>query len=97
MWNDREFEWDEAKAESNRRKHAVSFVAAARVFDDVFALHELDVDAGYGEQRLIGIGMVEGVLLTIVYTERGDRIRLISARKATKHEQGEYGRSQTDR
>jgi uncharacterized DUF497 family protein len=90
-----EFEWDTAKAEANFRKHSVAFVDAQRVFDDVFAVHRLDLDAGYGEQRMIVTGMVNGVLLTVVYTERGERTRLISARKATKHEQLEYYRSQT--
>ncbi|UCI08403.1 BrnT family toxin [Mesorhizobium sp. B1-1-8] len=44
----------------------------------------------YEEERFIGIGMINGVVLTVVYTERGDRIRLISARKATRHEQKAY-------
>ena len=48
-----------------------------------------------GEIRHIIAGMVNGILLTVVYTERGDRIRIISARKATKREQEEYYRSQT--
>jgi len=92
---DDEFEWDAEKAASNLRKHHVAFADGRRVFDDAFALHELDLDADYGEQRMIAIGMVNGVLLTVIYTERGDRTRLISARKATKHEQLEYYRSQT--
>jgi uncharacterized DUF497 family protein len=54
-----------------------------------------DVDAGYGEQRMIGTGMVNGVLLTVVYTEPDERTRLISARKATRHEQLGYYRNQT--
>ena len=65
------------------------------MFNDAYALHSFDVDAGYGEQRMIATGMVNGVLLTVVYTEREERTRLISARKATKHEQLEYYRSQT--
>ena len=90
-----EFEWDAAKAVANLRKHGVAFGDAARVFTDAFADHRFDVDGGYGEQRMIATGMVNGVLLTIVYTERGERTRLISARKATKHEQFEYYRNQT--
>ncbi len=90
-----EFEWDAAKAASNLRKHGVAFKDAQLVFSDVFATHSFDVDAGYGEQRMIATGMVNGVLLTVVYTERGERTRLISARKATKHEQLGYYRDQT--
>ncbi len=90
-----EFEWDAAKATSNLRKHGVAFKDAQLVFNDVFATHRFDVDAGHGEQRMIATGMVNGVLLTVVYTERDERTRLISARKATRHEQLDYYRNQT--
>jgi uncharacterized protein len=89
------FEWDDAKAQSNLAKHRVSFQAACCVFGDVFALDRLDFDNEPGEIRYVITGMVNSVLLTVVYTERGDRIRIISARRATKHEQEEYCRSQT--
>ena len=97
LMDDNEFEWDAEKAASNLRKHSVAFADARRVFDDAFAVHEFDSDVGYGEQRMIAVGMVNGVLLTVVYTERGERTRLISARKATKHEQLDYYRSQTSK
>lgn len=90
-----EFEWDEAKAESNLRKHGVTFVDALHVFDDAFAVYCFDVDANYGEQRTIVVGMVNRVLLTVVYTERNERTRIISARRATKHEQRGYYHGQT--
>jgi uncharacterized protein len=90
-----EYEWDEAKAESNLWKHGVAFADAQRVFEDVFAMHSFDVDAGHGEERMVATGMVNGILLTVVYTERGARTRLISARKATRHERREYYRNQT--
>jgi uncharacterized protein len=90
-----EFEWDAGKAESNLEKHAVSFEAARRVFFDVFALERCDFDSEPGEARYVISGMVDDVILTVVYTERGERTRIISARKATKHEQREYYRSQT--
>ncbi len=90
-----EFEWDEVKAESNFLKHGVDFVDAIGVFDDAFADYRSDADREYGEERVIVVGVAKGVLLTVVYTERGERIRLISARKATKHEQRQYHRSQT--
>ena len=90
-----EFEWDAGKAESNFEKHGVSFEAARWVFDDVFALEHCDFDSEPGEVRYVITGMVNDVILTVVYTERGERTRIISARKATKHEQAEYYRSQT--
>ena len=90
-----EFEWNDAKAQSNLAKHGVGFEAAYRVFGDAFALDRLDSEIEPCEMRYLITGMVNGVLLTVVYTERGDRIRIISARKATRHEQREYYRSQT--
>ena len=95
IMNENEFEWDVAKAESNLAKHGVSFSAATYVFDDIFALERLDFDSQQGEIRYVITGMVNEVVLTVAYTERGERIRIISARKATKHDQREYYRSQT--
>lgn len=92
---DEAFEWDATKAQTNLAKHGVSFEAACRVFDDLFALDRLDLASAPSEARYIITGMVNGLLLTVVYTERGERLRLISARKAAKHEQREYYRSQT--
>ena len=88
-----EFEWDPDKARSNL--HGVSFEAARLVFDDVFALDRFDAGSGHSEPRYIITGVVNGILLTVVYTERGERTRIISARKATRYEQGEYYDSQT--
>jgi uncharacterized DUF497 family protein len=65
------------------------------VFDDVFALDRFDAGSGHGEARYIITGVVNGILLTVVYTERGERTRIISARKATRYEQREYYDSQT--
>jgi uncharacterized DUF497 family protein len=90
-----EFEWDAAKVTANLLKHKIAFEDARLVFNDAYAVHSFDVNAGYGEERMIVTGMANGVLLTVVYTEREERTRLISARKATKHEQLEYYRSQT--
>jgi uncharacterized DUF497 family protein len=92
---DDEFEWDDLKAEANLKKHGVSFREASRVFDDIFALVEGDIDAAFGEDRFLATGMVGDTLIMVVYTERGSRIRLISARRATSHEQRRYYRSQT--
>ena len=89
------FEWSVAKAQSNLAKHKVSFEAAQLVFDDAFALDRLDIGSEGSEVRYIVTGVANGVILTVVYTERGERTRIISARKATNHEQRQYYRSQT--
>lgn len=90
-----QFEWDSAKGESNFEKHGVSFEAACRVFDDLFACERFDLESQPGQIRSVITGMVTHVILTVVYTERGERIRIISAIKGTKHEQKEYYRGQT--
>jgi len=91
MQSDR-FEWDDEKAAANYSRHGVSFEVATKIFEDPFAIERLDDREDYGEERFILIGMVEGVVLFVAYTERGGRIRLISARQATKHEQDDYFR-----
>ena len=88
-----EFEWDDSKAEANLRKHKISFRAASRVFDDPLVLLEQDFAEDYGEDRFLATGRVEGLLVTVVYTERGDCIRIISARKASSDEQRAYDSS----
>jgi len=92
---DDEFEWDDDKAKSNLAKHGISFEAGRRVFDDAFSFGFPDAGDAGDEIRYVMVGMANGVLLTVVYTERGERTRIISARKATRHEQREYYRSQT--
>jgi uncharacterized protein len=77
------FEWDSVKADANYRKHGVGFVAATQVFEDPLAIEDLDVSADYGEERFLILGRAGDRLLTVVYTERPDRIRIISAREAT--------------
>lgn len=85
-----DFDWDEAKAAENYAKHGVSFETASLVFKDPFAIERLDDREDYGEDRFILIGLGEGAVLTVVYTERSDRVRIISARQATRHEQDDY-------
>jgi len=86
-----EFEWDAAKARSNFKAHGVSFELAKRVFEDAFAINRLDDREDYGEERSVIVGMAVGqVLLLVVYRERGERIRIISARRATRGEQDDY-------
>jgi uncharacterized DUF497 family protein len=84
------FEWDDAKAAENRRKHRVTFAQAAQAFRDPFAIEWIDTREVYGEERSVLLGMSADVLLTVVFAERGDRIRIISARRATRHEQVHY-------
>lgn len=91
-----DFEWDDEKAAANLAKHGVDFPAACGVFDDVFAIDFEDRTLDYGEVRRIVIGMVRGEVLTIVYTERSDIIRIISARKATRRERLEYAETRKD-
>jgi len=92
---DDDFEWDERKAATNLRRHKTSFEVACRVFQDAFALIEQDLSEDYSEDRFLAIGMIDGLIITVVYTERGERIRIISARKANSHEQRKYYQSQT--
>jgi uncharacterized DUF497 family protein len=85
-----EFEWDDLKAADNYAKHGVTFEAACDVFKDPFAIERVDDRADYDEERYAIIGMVEGRLLFVAYTMRGDVIRMISARGAGPHEQRQY-------
>ncbi|MGO9520469.1 MAG: BrnT family toxin [Candidatus Korobacteraceae bacterium] len=86
-----EFEWHAAKAEANLQVHGVSFELAKTVFKDPFAVELLDDREDYGEERFVITGMAEGhVLLFVAYTEREERIRIISARRATQDEQDDY-------
>ncbi len=84
------FEWDESKAASNYAKHGVGFGEASRVFRDLFGIEVLDDRKDYGEERFIRTGMAGDRLLTVVYTERGENIRIISAREAGKYERKNY-------
>jgi uncharacterized protein len=68
----------------------VSFELAKTVFDDAFAINRLDDREDYAEDRFVIIGMAEGTLLFVAYTERGERIRIISVRRATQNEQHDY-------
>jgi uncharacterized protein len=86
------FEWDPAKAESNERKHGVSFEEAKTVFWDEQGLLVEDSDDPSGEGRFVLLGLSRSLrLLVVVHTlRRGDVIRIISARKATRHEANQY-------
>jgi uncharacterized protein len=85
-----EFEWDDAKAEENYRKHGVTFDEAAYALSDPMCLEEPDERFDYGEERYFAVAMGAKLLLAIVYTVRGEACRVISAREATRHEQRNY-------
>jgi hypothetical protein len=84
------FEWDDAKATENLAKHGVAFATARSVFLDPFAVERLDDRDNYGEDRFVTIGLVDGRLLSVAYTMRGDSIRIISARGAETYERRQY-------
>lgn len=84
------FEWDERKATANLRKHGVDFAEAALVLEDDLALTVRDPDA-HDEERWVTMGHDPSRrVLVVVYTWRGERIRLISARRATGAERRRY-------
>lgn len=85
-------EFDPVKAGENLRKHGVSFADAEQAFRDPNAATVEDPDA-QGEQRFITLGMdALGRILVIIHTPRGDRTRIVSARKASKSEATEYAK-----
>lgn len=85
------FEWDTTKASANLRKHGVSFEEAATVFADESSLTIPDLDHSQVENRFVLLGMsYRGKMLVVVHTERGDSIRIISARPASRRERQQY-------
>ena len=85
-----EFEFDPVKARSNLRKHGVSFAHAEQALRDEIAFTVEDPEAS-GEQRFITLGMdALGRVLVVVHTQRGERTRVISARKASRGESEQY-------
>jgi uncharacterized protein len=86
-----EFEWDRAKAELNVKEHGVCFDEATTVFRDPLSITISDPDHSDSEDRFIDIGMSHRMqLLVVSYTERKDKIRIISARLATRAERKNY-------
>jgi uncharacterized protein len=85
------FDWDKNKAEANVQKHGVTFEQAVSVFKDPFAIIWPDNDSSPSEERWIQLGVSDDrKLLMVWYTERGDCIRIIGCRKATKTERRNY-------
>jgi uncharacterized DUF497 family protein len=87
-----EFEWDDDKAAENLLVHDIAFRKASLVFFDPFSIEDVDNRIDYGEDRFVRIGLSEGQLLAVVYTERNEKIRIISARKAKRSEKEDYYR-----
>ncbi len=85
------FEWDGAKAASNLQKHAVSFEEATTIFGDPLSITIDSPQIKHGEQRYVTVGFsAAGQVLVVVHIDRNDRIRIISARKATGPERRQY-------
>ncbi|MGH7138011.1 MAG: BrnT family toxin [Pirellulales bacterium] len=86
-----QFEWDEDKARSNFQKHGVTFGEAETVFDNPLADTFFDPDHSDDEDRYLTIGeSARGRLIIVSHTDRGDRVRIISARLATRAERKKY-------
>ncbi|NJL83329.1 MAG: BrnT family toxin [Chloroflexaceae bacterium] len=83
------YEWDEQKRQSNLRKHQLDFTVASQIFEGPIVERQ-DLRYNYGEDRFIAVGMAAGMMITVVYTWRGEKRRLISARPATKNERKIY-------
>ncbi len=84
-----EFAWDEKKRKTNIRNHGLDFADAKMVFSGATFTFE-DDRFDYGEQRFITMGLLRGIVVVIAHTERGEVTRIISMRKANKHEQEIY-------
>ena len=85
------FEWADAKAAANLAKHGVDFLDAIGALIDPGRIEDIDDRFAYGEERMQTIGMTSGSILFVVTTMRDDnRCRIISARRATRHEQARY-------
>ena len=84
-----DFEWDESKRRANTRKHGIDFLEAALIFEGEI-LEAIDDRDNYGEERLVALGLSGMSVLRVTYTVRGSKIRLISAQKASKHDQKRY-------
>jgi uncharacterized protein len=88
------FEWDPRKAEANFAKHGVRFAESLPVFEDDYALTITDDESEMAEARFVSIGTgAKGRVLVVVYSYRGEKIRIISARLAEPHEGTQYEES----
>jgi uncharacterized DUF497 family protein len=86
-----EYEWDETKAATNLAKHGIDFTSAARALEDLRKIETLDDRFDYGEERILSLCMYRGTVLFVVTVLLEENVcRIISARKATRHEQEQY-------
>jgi uncharacterized protein len=86
-----DFEWDDANADSNERKHGVAYSEAMTVFADALSVTGYDPRHADDEDRFLTMGVsVHGRLLVVSHTDRGDVVRIISARAATRRERKDY-------
>ena len=92
---DDEFVWDDFKAEANLKNYGISFETARRVFDDDFSQTDFDSDSSYDEDRYFIVGSVDAKVIFVSYSYQGDRVRLISARPATRREANAYYRGES--
>jgi len=83
------FEWDEAKRRRNLWRHGIDFAEVREVFESAPVTYS-DDRYNYGEERLITLGLLKARIVAIVHTESDDVIRIISARKAERHEEIRY-------
>lgn len=93
------FEWDQAKSERNYRQRGFDFGAAAQIFAG-FTLERADTRRDYGETRILAIGTVAGIAISLVYTDRHTRSgelvrRIISARRSNRHERKRLAAAQS--
>lgn len=86
------YTWDETKRQANLRKHGLDFADAEKVFASPMVVFE-DTRADYGEQRMIGIGLLDFLVVLIVHVESDEEIRIISMRKADSDETDLYYRN----
>ena len=84
------FEWDPVKNEINIEKHSISFFEAVKVFDDPSIRIEVSPNPDYGEMRFLCVGLMGDQLVTVIAMNRGDCIRIISARNASNDEARRY-------
>ncbi len=84
-----QYEWDEAKRQSNIQKHGIDFLGIEKVFAGQ-TITILDDRIDYGEPRFVTVGLLQGRVVVIAHTETDEVIRIISARKATKNEETTY-------
>ena len=86
------FEWDERKRRANLRIHKLDFRDGPEVFDGPTVTYE-DDRFHYGEQRFVTLGLLKSIAVSIVHTETPEQIRIISLRKATRHEEAYFFKS----